>query len=440
MKYIKKFLNLFNLFFIIVFVRNFSFTSQEYNPISIKVPFSEDKLNSLYIKTDNETNLCEQWIPSLLSPILLVPASINTTKLVQLPIEAFEVNPWYVSDQGFKVILFNFTFLNKYNLFFGKEKFSNNVQKCYFGLNSLFGDYKNNLNESQDILSLLKNNSNIEQKIFSFKKWSINQNSIDTVLFFGDSHENFKSENKDSIIGSCKININDPYWGCSFKGMEYNNNYVELKNEKNGTFYKIYFSSEDFTIIFPSSFKKNFDNITNYLCDYNSTDPEETDKSTVYCKYLFDIMDYIPIKLINDEINITIEIDNAIRFSKMEDIKKNKSRIKYFDDIDYFVFPLIMFKQFHIEFDAENNLTKFFTTNSSILQINKEKKKEKDKGSSNGLKVFLIILIILIILFFGYGLFWFIRKRKNSVEKNINKYNKFEEEDNFKDMNEQRVF
>lgn len=440
MEYIKNYLNHINFFFIIFLVQNFYFSNQEYNPIIINVQFSEDELNSLNIQTDNETNLCEEWIPSLLSPILLVPSNTHTQKLRQLELEPFSVTPWYITSEEFQVILFNFTFLEKYHLLLAKEKFSNNLQKCYFGLNSLFGDFKNNLNDSQDILSLLKNNSTIKQKIFSFKKWVINQNSIDTVLFFGDSHENFKSENKDAIIGSCEI-TKERYWGCSFKGMEYNNNYTELKNEKdNETLNKIYFSSEDFTIIFPGSFKKNFDDITNHLCEDNYTDSEEPGKSTVYCKNLFDNMDYFPIKLINDEINITVEIDNIIRFSKIENKYKNKSRIKYYDNIDYFVFPLIMFKQFHIEFDAENNLTKFFTTNSSILQLNKKKEKEEDKGSSKGLTVFLIILIILIIIALGYGLFWLIRKRKNSVEKNINKYNKFEDEDNFKDMNEQRVF
>ena len=40
----------------------------------------------------------------------------------------------------------------------------------------------------------------------------------------------------------------------------------------------------------------------------------------------------------------------------------------------------------------------------------------------------------------SFGVFWFIKKRKGSIEKNINKYNKFDEDDNFKNLNEQRVF
>ena len=52
----------------------------------------------------------------------------------------------------------------------------------------------------------------------------------------------------------------------------------------------------------------------------------------------------------------------------------------------------------------------------------------------------LIIFLILLTLALGLGIFWFIKQKRASVEKNINKYNKFEDEDNFQDLNEKRVF
>ena len=98
-----------------------------------------------------------------------------------------------------------------------------------------------------------------------------------------------------------------------------------------------------------------------------------------------------------------------------------------------------MFKNFHIQFDAENNLISFYTTNTSILTL-KNIRDDDDKESSSGLIIFLIILIILIVLGLVLGVFCFLKRRRGSLEKNINKYNKFEDEENFQSLNEQRVF
>ena len=94
-----------------------------------------------------------------------------------------------------------------------------------------------------------------------------------------------------------------------------------------------------------------------------------------------------------------------------------------------------------MQFDAENYKINFYTTDESILKIKKEQKEDKKKGSSSKVgTVFLVIFIILLILGLGCGAFWLLKKRRNSVEKNINKYNKFEDEDNFQDMNDKRIF
>ena len=99
-----------------------------------------------------------------------------------------------------------------------------------------------------------------------------------------------------------------------------------------------------------------------------------------------------------------------------------------------------MFKNFHVQFDDENDLIKFYTTNQSILQIyGKNEKKDNDSKGNVG-KAFLIIFIILLIVALLVIAFWLIKKRKGKVEKSINKYNKFEDEDNFQNMNDKRVF
>ena len=85
--------------------------------------------------------------------------------------------------------------------------------------------------------------------------------------------------------------------------------------------------------------------------------------------------------------NITVEIDYFAKYSKSNDTLKNKTRIKFLD-IDYIIFPLIMFKHFHIEFDANKKTISFFTKNSSILELPK-----KPDEKFNVLFIILIILV-----------------------------------------------
>ena len=202
-----------------------------------------------------------------------------------------------------------------------------------------------------------------------------------------------------------------------------------LKDENN--YYQIYFSTEDHKIVIPSSFIDNFTNITENAC-------REDASSGFLCEF-FDDKDCVEVKLmIENKMNITIEIDRMNRYIiQKENIEENKTRIIKGEN-DYFILPLIMFKNFYVQFDAENHKISFYTMDKSILEVY-EDKKTSNKDSNAG-TVFLVIFIILLVLALGFGIFWFIKRRRTSVEKNINKYNKFEDEDNFKDMNEKRVF
>ena len=353
---------------ILIFLSVLNFSFSEYKEYEININLSEDKLDYFFIKID-DFNICEKWVPSLINPLLLLSYNKNTEGMKGVSSEQYPLNIPAIYQSPFEINLYFYTELN---LILAKPRFFED-ERCFLGLSSNYGDYNDILSDYKILLDLLKNNSKIDKKIFSFKKWIINENSINTGLYLGDEHEYF-SKPIDGIIGSCEHNVNDLYWGCFFKGMLFNNEYTELVNDE-GEYYKAYFYSEDYTIIFPKAFQQKFDIITNYSC---SSTEEELYNFGIVCQNLFDEKNYTTIKLISDEMNITVEIDNVARFIK-NDFNPTFTRIKYVEDINYFVFPLIMFKQFFIQFDAENNLTSFYTNDSSILEVKIDKKKRKRK-------------------------------------------------------------
>ena len=421
------------LFFIICSSLNILFTKETYKNYNINIKI-EESLGNLYIINKNDT-LCEKWIPSLFSPVLLIDSKKEIQGKEQERPECRVWNPIISTKKDFKVIFYNYKLFGEYSLLLSKETFGNNVKDCYFGLSSGIGNYSA-LYNNETTLNYLENNKEISHKIFSFNKWIIKDSSIDINFYFGDEHENFINSTN-GIIGKCNTNESDYFWSCQFKEMSYNNTSTQLINPDDKQFYKIYFSSEDHTIIFPSSFKSKFKEITKNSCEYENPDG-------IACKNLFNSDNYFHLKLIDDNMTITIEIDNKLRFNKVEDTQF-QTNIIFKEEVDYFILPLIVFKQFHVQFNAEKNIINFFTTDKSILELKEKDKEDEPKNdgnesNSNAGTVVLIIVIILIILALGFGIFWFLRIRKNSAEKNINKYNKFEEDDNFKDMSEKRVF
>ena len=184
--------------------------------------------------------------------------------------------------------------------------------------------------------------------------------------------------------------------------MIFNNIIISLENVKSNN-YKIFFVTETYNIIFPRSLEDKFIHATNNLCEYNIED-------FLICKNLFNNNNYIPITFINENMNITAEIDSIIRFSKNKDeYKKYKTRIK-FENIDYFILPLIMFKNFHVQFDGESNKINFYTTDESILKLKKVKENENveepnNEGISTILLVLILIISILLILIIGFVIY-----------------------------------
>ena len=57
---------------------------------------------------------------------------------------------------------------------------------------------------------------------------------------------------------------------------------------------------------------------------------------------IFNDKEFIPIKLINENMTIIAEIDNLNRFNIKDESKVNATRIT-FEDIDYIVFPLKLY-------------------------------------------------------------------------------------------------
>jgi len=302
------------------------------------------------------------------------------------------------------------------------------LKNCYFGIspeNNIYGTF----GKEKFILNSLKNKDLIKKKIFSFDDWDLKTDPKNPKTYFnlGESHEVFNSN--EGIIGTCQTNPEDSFWGCSFKEMLFNNINIPLTYNNSEKFYKIYIASETHNIFFPSSFKKIFIDNSNINCKFN-------DDNYLNCSNFFNQDNYATLQLTeeNEQFVIKGEIDNMFRFNEDNEEKKNIARIKFQDDLDYIILPLIVFKKFHIQFNAENNEISFYTTDSNILQV-----KGKKGNSSSGLKVFLIILIILIILALCFGIYWFLKKRI-TPETNINKFSKFEDEESYKNLNENKVF
>ena len=420
----------FHFTLILIIINLLNYESKTYN-YTMEISTEGENLEVFYIKG----GLCEKVIPSLLYPLPIVDMNKKINDSVQ-PEKVFIKNP-LVSDDNIDMYLFYCNILlDNFNVILAKPRSSRKITNCYFGLSYRNGD--NKIDESFILLNYLKNNDEISEKIFSFDKWTLNEatNNLETKLYFGYSHDDFNPNNENGIIGTCQTNEDDKYWGCQFDQMSFNGAIVDIYNESHP--YKIYFSSESHSIIFPLDFENSFNNLTNNQCEYDSLYPKE-DSYFLSCDNFFNEKGYATIKLIRDNMNITLEIDNVNRYNKGNQ-PKNKTRIRY-EKYDYFVFPLIMFKHFHVQFDSKNNLTKFYTTDESILQVKKEEEKpEKNKGESKGLKAFIVILIIILIIALLFLGFWLYKKRKSSLEKDINKYQKFDEDENFQTLNEKRVF
>jgi len=418
---ITNFIKYYILLYIII---NIFIQQQNCYEFNVRAEKKESDLGKLNINNSKE---CQNLIPSLFYPILILHQNYDKGEKVSTGIQVkipFLVDP--IVGTLYKMI--DEDFLNNFRLYY----ITNTYEFCYFGLSMNYQNETIGLDENQMILSSLMDNKKIQKKIFSFDKFILNNDSIDTILYLGEIHKDFSSN--DGIIGTIKSNEEDNFWGFSFNEMSFNNKNLSLIKEDN-KLYKIYLTTEDYDIKFPRTLIKDSDigDLFDNKCKYIK-------QGYVECENFFNKKDYIPLKLMSKDINITLELDKFNRYySKNND---NKERININLRGNFIIFPLIMFKQFHVQFDAEKKVINFYTKNSSLLQVKKEDHEtpKNEEGSSSGLTTFLVILIILIIIGIGFGVFYFLRKRKNKVEKDINRFTKFEDEEDFKNMNENKVY
>ena len=400
---VKEYINLYFICFIICI----SFCNNNYKSFIL---FAEIK-SQLEIMNIKDNGFCEKLIPSLFFPTILFPSSIRiNAKGVDIYLS--DVFIPVLSNYEFIIGFYNLSsdlILGYNNVIMGRERFSDIINNCYVGLSHGNANFTF-LEERFILLNQLYKSNQIEKKIFSFGRWEIYLNSIYSNFYIGDVHELFLSKEEKGIIASCKnTNKNSSsFWGCYFNQINFNNTIVSLKMNNN-ELYPIYFASETYDIFIPISFKDNFKLLTNNKCLFSESDNE----FYTYCENFFNEDLYQIIQLINDDMKITIEIDSAKRFTTVNNELKNKTRIR-FHNFDYFIFPLIMFKNFHVQFDAENNIIQFYTTNKSILSVKNEEKTKK-KGFSKVLLAFIIIIIIFSISVVGFIIYKFIRMKHHFI-------------------------
>lgn len=419
--FIREKINLFLVCFIITIV----FSKQKYIELNLNSPYGNNNFEYLSVVYEEY-----KWIPSLLYPTLLVLNEYVTEGYKEISQGTF-FNP-LLTNEGLDFALFiKKDFIKEITNIALAKNTGNTDKENYIGLSFGYSSETVGLNQENIFLFYLTKSNQIEKEIFSFSKWELKNNLITSTLYLGDMHENFKSNN--GIIGSCK-NSDDTFWGCSFNEMIFNDGKkISLMNSDN-KLYKIYFISDNYDIIFPKKFEDEFKNKTDHKCNYENQEFK--------CEGFFNEKDYTSLKLVNDDMNITLEVDNLNRYRSNDNSTKEKTRIK-FKKSEVIIFPLIMFKQFHVQFDAQEKVISFYTTDNSILQVKESPKNNPDTSTSSSSigTVFLAILIILLILALLFGAFYFIKKRRDSnVEKNINRFTKFEDEEDFKDMNEKKVY
>ena len=411
--------------FLICIILNIFFSNQNPNSFPIMLNIKEEPIG-FYINNIDGQSPCEKWFPSLFIPTLLIPKSedeIPSGK--EIDGINLEINiPFLNRNKNISVEAYeNVPFLKKEYTDILLKSIESGVNLCYLGISPGINIYKN-LERDHNILKNLQSKGFIKNRIFSFDKWNLNYNTSN--FYLGESNPIFNSN--EGNIGTCENYFNDPLWGCSFKKLLLNNIDIPIINNE-GNLYRIYFSSETNDLYFPKAFEEIFRNSSNNLCyvdNYNY----------LICKNSFKNSNFLPLQLTEEKENfiITGQVDNINRFNIKSNDRINETRIT-FENINYIILPIMVFKEFYIKFDADNNLISFYTNNTDLLKVKEKKKNESSVGT-----VLIILLIILIILGLSYAAYWFFVKRRKNIQPNINTFSKFEDEEDYKNLNEKKVF
>ena len=240
--------------------------------------------------------------------------------------------------------------------------------------------------KSESTLELLKENLSIK-KIFSIKPWErteyAQKSKFSSTLYLGEQHSDFSDT---SNVGSCQIaNTESPFWNCQFSQMMINTRNISLTNEKTEDLYEVRFIIESKKIVFPKTLKKSIEVIYSSTGSKCYTDSSIKSTDLLLCQQMTETDENtIPISFLNADgtMKITGEIDNENLLSNWgSSITTAFPTNIYFDDIDYIIMPLTVFKQFHVLFDAENNKISFFSEDKSLLKLI-EKKEDGGDGEN----------------------------------------------------------
>ena len=423
-------------FFFILFVVFVSETKEEYKEIPLKLEKNcGDSDLPLYIETDDT---CSKWVPALFSQILIIKHGTPHEYKNENYDFDFKSNPASkkgISTDSLPMHLYSGPVSIFNSIFIAESRSDIWPSYCQFGLG--YSDiFVGQPTYNYNVMKNLINSNQVEKNIFSFDKWNFSDSqNITSKIFIGDSHEDFFEDN----VGTCKIQNDTGYFGCIFDDFIFLNETFSLIKEENNQSYIIYFSSEFTKIYFPQDFKEKI--ADGEKCKYI---PIPSPRLT--CEELKE-KEYLPLKLRNENMNITLEVDYIGRYYKYS--AEGVANI-LFHDYDYIIFPLTMLKNFHVQLNLENNTINFYTNDTSLLEVRKkeeptpgpepnpshEPEEEPSNGPSTGLIVFLVILGILLVGGLGYVGFLIWKKKQNpDIEKRFNKYAKFEDED----INENKV-
>ena len=236
-------------------------------------------------------------------------------------------------------------------LFYEKEP-----KECQFGLK--FTDDVSG--EKNNTIKYLLNNKIIKKNIFSFGKWEEDEEYIKSKLYIRDKHENFSKDN----IATCKLQKDKGLYGCIFDNFTFLEQTYNLK-EKYYEPFTIYFSPETTYIHMHKRFEKIVESVLGiYILYRNEPRPQN----------------FEPLILRSGDLSLTLEVDYFDRYlgPNAKIAEKNLLKIKTHDESDNFIiFPMSMFKNFHVQFDVDNNEISFYSENSSLIQNKKKENPEK---------------------------------------------------------------
>ena len=94
------------------------------------------------------------------------------------------------------------------------------------------------------------------------------------------------------------------------------------------------------------------------------------------------------------------------------------------------IFPLAMFKNFHVQLDVEKRVISFYSNDTNILEIKEKAFLDPKDNNTDGFYTWLIIFIISgILLILGCIYYFFYYKKKYLNFEKFNKYSKYEDEE-----------